>query len=1253
MSRPAANTRRRALASVLAGALIASAAAVGVVTPASAVEGDVTSATLDWGLKQSFRSYVASPIAHGTVTPSEGASTNADGTYRWSTSGTGVFDGAVPSADVSFGGSVQFVGHEGQLDLTFANPRVEVEGGTGTLYVDVASKAFGANPAIDQDGVAFATLTPGAPTISGDQAVYSGVPATLTAEGAAAFAGFYTAGTALDALSFSLPYEIPTPDPVATTTTLGAAPAGTAQEDVEVTFTATVAPAAAGTVQFSTGAGALGSPVTVANGTAVYKTSDLPVGNVQVTATFTPADAAAYAGSASQPLAYSITAIAAPDADATTTAEVTVSPETRAVTGAAVELSTTVANSDDAATVPTGSVEFFSIAAGASDRVSLGSVAVDNGAAKTSVSNLTAGGHTFVAVFTPSSAGFLGSESEASANYGVVDTLLPLVCTPGAGAVTGATTATANWDWSGYSSGWTKVAGGNVSLSGQTFSLTEGVVTASDVCAQISFTGTLRTEAYAGFFPPNGQWVELVDPTLTLSADGSGAWTAGVRTGVGAYDATAAAPRKTVAVFSGETTGGPGVDGLRTLNFDYEHTTALGTWNAAYGNAWPNEFILAVPSMIQAFYYQSGSSAANLTKPAAALGVDFDWPAVTAINATVSPTVRTTLGEDVLFEATVSPSNVPGSVEFLDTPAGGDERVLASVPVVDGTAALTTDALSAGGHALRAQFLPSNEFESSTFQIASNYGIVDTSTPELCAVPSGAETLTGVTAEWGWSGYSDAWTKIAGGNVTVDGETFVLSNGTARVSDECTVVSFTGTLRTQAYEGFFPPDGQWIELVDPALVVDGDGNGAWTAGVRSGTDTYNASAPAERLTVTSITGAGPLDFSGDALTASVALDYTDTVAPGTWSASGGVNWTNAWANEFILTAPDAIKAFYYQSGTSAANLTKPPAPIELAWEAAAPAVTVAGPAGSIVPGTTLTFSGSGFRLGEEVTATVFSEPVVIGTEAADASGSLGFSWTVPAGFEVGDHRVELSGARSGTATAAFTVAASAVAPAPAAQVEEKCVARAVNGATLDWGVRASFRSYVTGPIAGGSISTSGAAATDSGFRWTAGSGAYNTDAERGRVSYTGSVHFTGHGGQLDLTVANPRIQVNGSTGSLIADLSSKGLNGAAGVNASGVVIATLGLPEASIAGDHISWSGASATLTAAGAEAFGGFYKAGDSLDPVSFTFPLGAEVPCDTTTDGKLASTGADLTGGWIALTMLLLGAGAVLVTRRRRANV
>lgn len=126
-----------------------------------------------------------------------------------------------------------------------------------------------------------------------------------------------------------------------------------------------------------------------------------------------------------------------------------------------------------------------------------------------------------------------------------------------------------------------------------------------------------------------------------------------------------------------------------------------------------------------------------------------------------------------------------------------------------------------------------------------------------------------------------------------------------------------------------------------------------------------------------------------------------------------------------------------------------------------------------------------------------------------------------------------------------------------------------------------------------------------------------------------------------------------STGSaaLIANISSKGFGSNPAVNASGVVIANLALPAASVSGGTISWSGASATLTSAGAGAFGGFYSAGDALDPVSFTFPLGAEVPCDATTSNALAATGGTTPDAtiWLGLGMLVLGAGLVALRRRQ----
>lgn len=309
----------------------------------------------------------------------------------------------------------------------------------------------------------------------------------------------------------------------------------------------------------------------------------------------------------------------------------------------------------------------------------------------------------------------------------------------------------------------------------------------------------------------------------------------------------------------------------------------------------------------------------------------------------------------------------------------------------------------------------------------------------------------------------------------------------------------------------------------------------------------------------------------------------------------------------------------------------------------APFVAFAGSA-TVAQGGVLEFTGGGFAPGDVVTAVAHSEPVMIGTATADAGGRVSFSWAVPAGFATGDHTLELSVGGAVAASAPFRVTAAAVAAAVESPAEPSCVARSVSGATIEWGVKESYRSYITGPIAKGEISGG----------WGSGSGAYSPENDRGRVSFGGSVHYTGHSGLLDMTLSNPRVQITGAnTASLIVNVQSKGYNGSPDVNANGVVFATLSLPAATTTANRISWTGASATLTAAGAEAFAGFYSAGEALDSVNITFPLGAEVPCDASTDATLAATGgqAPVDTLWLGAGMLLIGALAVSFTRRRRS--
>jgi hypothetical protein len=95
---------------------------------------------------------------------------------------------------------------------------------------------------------------------------------------------------------------------VATTTTLGVTPPGPVVQGTSVTLHATVSPSgAAGSVQFKDGSTNLGSPVTVAAGTADLVTSSLATGTRSLTAIFTPSDTNAYTGSTSSPVSYVVT----------------------------------------------------------------------------------------------------------------------------------------------------------------------------------------------------------------------------------------------------------------------------------------------------------------------------------------------------------------------------------------------------------------------------------------------------------------------------------------------------------------------------------------------------------------------------------------------------------------------------------------------------------------------------------------------------------------------------------------------------------------------------------------------------------------------------------------------------------------------------------------------------------------------------------------------------------------------------------
>ncbi|WP_097993441.1 HtaA domain-containing protein [Streptomyces sp. f51] len=210
------------------------------------------------------------------------------------------------------------------------------------------------------------------------------------------------------------------------------------------------------------------------------------------------------------------------------------------------------------------------------------------------------------------------------------------------------------------------------------------------------------------------------------------------------------------------------------------------------------------------------------------------------------------------------------------------------------------------------------------------------------------------------------------------------------------------------------------------------------------------------------------------------------------------------------------------------------------------------------------------------------------------------------------------------AVALLAVLLGALLPAATAQA----ASRTVQGGRLDWGIKSSFQSYVTGPIANGSWSLTGGAATVGGsqFRFHSATGSYDPDSGAFSSGFSGGVHFTGHkkadgSNELDLTISRPTIRISGGSGVLHADMVSKERGTGKVSNRSQVPLAKLGLGGINMKGGStpIALTNVPTTLTAEGASAFAGYYTEGTPLDPVSLSVDTkGAAEPKPSAPDEK-----------------------------------
>lgn len=241
-SRPA--SRRRVLASVLTGALIAATATFAAVAPANAAEVDAGSGSLSWGVRESLRNYVGNQTAAlanqggaaaiGTrIVPSGGATFNPSSTPIPAETNTQERLGylfPVASGDVTdennltiaLGGAVQYWFPSHNFDIRFSDLKVVVANGVATIVGDLSLADVSwtgtewnvAAPNVGDD-IVIATVGSAAVDLDADAGTVSitGTDVAFTQASAEVFyaplfgASLYNAGDPMDSFSLTASYS--------------------------------------------------------------------------------------------------------------------------------------------------------------------------------------------------------------------------------------------------------------------------------------------------------------------------------------------------------------------------------------------------------------------------------------------------------------------------------------------------------------------------------------------------------------------------------------------------------------------------------------------------------------------------------------------------------------------------------------------------------------------------------------------------------------------------------------------------------------------------------------------------------------------------------------------------------------------------------------------------------------------------------------------------------------------------------------
>ncbi|WP_406714988.1 HtaA domain-containing protein [Trueperella pyogenes] len=183
---------------------------------------------------------------------------------------------------------------------------------------------------------------------------------------------------------------------------------------------------------------------------------------------------------------------------------------------------------------------------------------------------------------------------------------------------------------------------------------------------------------------------------------------------------------------------------------------------------------------------------------------------------------------------------------------------------------------------------------------------------------------------------------------------------------------------------------------------------------------------------------------------------------------------------------------------------------------------------------------------------------------------------------------------------------------------------------LNWGVKESFRKYIKGLAHGDWKLSDG---TTGEFTFPLKDPKGFTPGKYDKLDFGGKVHFTGHGGVLDITIADPTVRKVDSRWVLEATLSASTFDHSkigdiltgkikptkSEIVTDRIVLATLSDPEITGPEEDQTIRFGSVKITKEGAQKFAGGYEEGKELDPLSITVSTGkADGTDQSKTDDK-----------------------------------